>query len=167
MLYERIFKEFQKVRLNYVVIGGIAVNLHGYPRATGDLDIIILLQNEDLTKFIQAIKNLKFVPRVPVDLNDLTNEKIREGWIQEKNMKVFSVYNPGNPLEHIDLKIEGAEKFAQILKNRVTMKESDLEIPVASLDDLIALKQDAGRERDLVDIKILKQIKKLKDDGTI
>lgn len=42
MLYERIFREFYNVGLQYAVIGGVAVNLHGYVRGTGDLDMVIV-----------------------------------------------------------------------------------------------------------------------------
>ena len=59
MLYERIFKKFNLNRLKYLIIGGIAVNLHGFSRATGDLDILISLEDKNIEKFIKAIKSLK------------------------------------------------------------------------------------------------------------
>ena len=48
MIFERIFKSFQEQDIRYAVIGGIAVNLHGYNRLTGDLDIILSLDDETL-----------------------------------------------------------------------------------------------------------------------
>lgn len=164
MLYERIFKEFKKKNLNYVVIGGVAVGLHGYPRATGDLDIIILLQEDEIHKFIQAAKSLNLVPRLPVQLEDLISEETRKEWVEFRNMQVFSVYNPDNPLEHIDVKLTDSENFEKFIENRVIMKENEVEISVAHIDDLIDLKKSSGRERDLLDIKMLNQIKALRDE---
>ncbi|MCP5464301.1 MAG: hypothetical protein H7A33_04665 [Deltaproteobacteria bacterium] len=73
-------------------------------------------------------------------------------------MMVFSVYNPDAPLEHIDVKIDGRENFEKILANSVKMSTDGFEIPVASIDDLIELKTKAGRERDLIDIKVLRKL---------
>lgn len=159
MLYERIFKELNNSGIKYVVIGGIAVNLYGYSRATGDLDMIISLTDAELEKFIQVVKKLNLVSRLPVKLDDLANASKRDEWMHEKNMKVFSVYNPEDPIEHIDLMIHGSEKFDKIISNRVIMKTDLITIPVPSFDDLIELKREAGRDRDLLDIKMLKKIK--------
>lgn len=164
MFYERVFREFHKLRLQYTVIGGVAVNLHGYPRSTGDLDIIIALTDAEILKFITATKNLGMVPRLPVRLEDFANSDLRESWIQEKNMLVFSVYNPEDPLEHIDVKISGHEEFGQILAHSVIMKVQDFEIRVADIDDLIRMKGQAGRDRDQIDILALRKIKELKSE---
>lgn len=147
--------------MQYAVIGGVAVNLHGYLRATADLDVIIALTDEEISKFISVAKAMGMVPRVPVKLEDFAKKELREEWITEKNMKVFSVYNPKDPLEHIDVKIEGHEDFEKILKNSVTMRVRDIEIKVVDIDDLIALKEQAGRDRDLDDIRALNKLKEI------
>ena len=54
MLYERIFRQFQEAELKYAVIGGIAVNLHGYNRLTADLDIILALADTNVEKFVTS-----------------------------------------------------------------------------------------------------------------
>lgn len=162
MLYERIFREFAKVGLDYVVIGGIAVNLHGYARATGDLDIVVMLKDEDLKKFVSAVRNLGFVPRLPVQLEDLFDAQKRQEWLTQKNMKVFSVYNPKDPIEHIDLMCDEPVSFVEIFKNRVIMRNDDLAIPIASIADIIRLKEAAGRGRDLSDIEALKKIQEIR-----
>ncbi|MBI4211871.1 MAG: hypothetical protein HY540_04455, partial [Deltaproteobacteria bacterium] len=105
LYYRHIFKTLNKFQLSYVIVGGIAVNLHGYDRLTGDIDIAISLTDVEIGKFIKAAKELSLVPRVPVRLEDFLDPVKREEWIQEKNMKVFSVYNPKNAIEHIDVMI--------------------------------------------------------------
>jgi molybdenum cofactor biosynthesis enzyme MoaA len=94
MLYERIFRELAQRKIRYMVIGGIAVNIHGYSRATGDLDIIISLKSDNIKKFIELVKNLGFVPRIPVKIEELNDRAKLEMWKKEKHLKVFSVYNP-------------------------------------------------------------------------
>ena len=163
-MFEQIFIELNAHKVNYAVIGGIAVNLHGYRRNTGDLDIVIALTNEDIQKFIQAVKKLAFVPRLPVALEEFADANKRKEWIDKKNMLVFSVYNPQNPLEHIDVKIEGENEIQEILKSRVWMDAGSFKIPVIGLDCLIKVKERAGRGRDLVDLQALKQIKNIKND---
>ena len=48
MLYEKIFRELAQRKIKYMVIGGIAVNIHGYSRATGDLDIMLSFEDDNL-----------------------------------------------------------------------------------------------------------------------
>lgn len=164
MYFEKIFRALNQHKVRYVVIGGVAVNLHGFARATGDLDIAVSLTDEELNKFIGVVKELGLVPRVPVKLEDLANAKKREEWIKEKNMLVFSVYNPKDPMNQIDVMIQSPVDFETLFRSRVTMKEGDFEIPVASIDDLITLKQHAGRQRDKIDIEALKEIQGLNNE---
>lgn len=161
MLFERILRNFQQAGLKYAVIGGIAVNLHGYNRLTGDLDIIISFTEENIAKFISSAKELKLIPRLPVSLDDLANTDLCLSWVNDKNAKVFSVYNPQNPLEHVDLKLDFSEECQDYLANAIIMKAGDINIPVVTLEDLIALKKAAGRDRDMIDVKALERIKRL------
>lgn len=161
MFYERVFQIFAETQLEYVVIGGIAVNLHGFSRATGDLDIVILLNEVELHKFIKGVQQMGFVPRLPVRLEDLADSNKREEWIQQKNMKVFSVYNPNNVMEVIDVMIYAPVDLEEVIQRRVWMDFKDIQLPVASIFDLIALKKAAGRERDKIDIAALQKIQEI------
>lgn len=162
MLYERIFREFEIQKLRYAVIGGIAVNLHGYNRVTGDLDIIISLDDANVHRFIKIVEGLGLVPRVPVKLTDFCVAEKRQDWIHSKGMKVFSVYNPKDPLEHIDVKIDSEQKLAEQLESSEVVVAGDVTVRVVNINTLIELKREAGRERDLVDIRALEEIKKLR-----
>lgn len=164
MLYERIFRAFEAADLHYVIVGGMAVNLHGYDRMTGDLDIVIALTDEGISRFITAVKALGMIPRVPVNIDDFAQPQKRHEWIHEKNMKVFSVSNPKNPMEHVDVMISNIIDFETLYRNSVLMSADDLHLRIASIPDLIKLKQHAGRERDLIDIKALQRIERFKKD---
>ncbi|MBI2340110.1 MAG: hypothetical protein HYU99_07095 [Deltaproteobacteria bacterium] len=162
MLFERIFKALNQQRVKYVVIGGVAVNLHGFSRFTGDLDIALSLTDVEIAKFVKVTKKLGLVPRLPVKIEDFADPAKRTDWIEHKNMKVFSVYNPRNPMEHIDVMIHHVIDFDKMHKNRVTMKEGTLRIPVVGIPDLIRLKETAGRDRDAIDINVLRKIQRAK-----
>ena len=164
MFYEKIFRELENRGIRYLVIGGIAVNLHGFSRATGDLDIMLSFDRENIVKCINAFKALEFRPRIPVKIEELGDPVKLEMWKREKNMKVFSVYNPLNVMEQLDIMIENYIDFELAFKNREMVIAKNIEIPIISIDDLITLKEKAGRERDKIDIKALKKIKELKNE---
>ena len=164
MLYKEILKKLQDEKFEYLVVGGLAVNLHGYSRITSDLDILILLSEENVAKFVKVIKSLYYKPKVPVELEDFISKENRKKWIEEKNMKVFSVYNPENEYEHIDILIEYSLNFEQVYKNKVIYIIEEVQVPVISIPDLIKLKEEAGRIIDRNDILALNKILRLKGE---
>lgn len=159
MLFERIFQSLNAGKVKYLIIGGIAVNLYGYVRATGDMDIVVSFDPKNMENFIAVVKKLGLVPRIPVSVEDFADPKKREYWMKEKNLLVFSVYNPKNTLELLDIAIDDGLDFHSLYRRRVSMKLNDMKIPVISIDDLIAMKKEAGRDRDQIDVEKLKLIK--------
>ena len=158
MIFESIFRELNSKKVQYLVIGGIAVNLHGFPRATGDLDLLILLEESNIRRFLEVVKKLKLNPRVPVKLDDFADAQMRKKWVREKGMVVFSVFDPKQPMAQIDVMIEPVVDFKKAYKSREVVKAGRLPIPVVSIPDLIRLKKKANRERDRIDIEALRQI---------
>lgn len=159
MFYERILKELNRQRIKYLVVGGFAVNLHGYDRVTGDLDIILLMTDTNVKKFVDVAKQFKLKPRIPVALKDFAVPEFRNNWITEKNMKAFALFNPKNEAEHVDVIIDHPVDFKAAYKTKTSIKAGDLTISLISITDLIKMKKAAGRERDKVDIKALKMIR--------
>ncbi len=64
--FPRDFKEFLQLlnskKIEYLVIGGYAVGYHGYPRATGDMDIWIATNEQNAMKMVEALKEFGFDP---------------------------------------------------------------------------------------------------------
>jgi hypothetical protein len=164
MFYERIFRKLDNKKIRYLVIGGIAVNIHGYSRATGDLDIMISFERDNIGSFIALMKGLGFRPTIPAKIEELGDTEKIDKWKKEKHMKVFSIYNPANELEHIDIMIENYIDFDNAYGKRELVKAMSIEIPVISIDDLIEMKKIAGRKRDELDIMALQKIKELKNE---
>ena len=86
MFYERTFRELALRKIKYLVIGGIAVNIHGYSRATGDLDIMISFEIENLKEFIGLVNALGFIPKIPVKIKELADPEKVESWKKEKRI---------------------------------------------------------------------------------
>ena len=152
-------KELGRQKIKYLVVGGLAVNLYGYDRITGDLDIILLMTDANVKRFIKVAEQFKLRPRVPVSLKDFAVPELRENWVKEKNMKAFTLYNPQNDAEHVDIIIDHPINFQKAYKKRKQIKSGGMNIALISLMDLIKMKKAAGRERDKVDIKALTFIK--------
>jgi hypothetical protein len=164
MIYQSIIEKMNEENIEYLVAGGIAVNLYGYIRATMDLDILMVLDDINIGKFIKIVKDLGYKPRVPVSLDDFSNAAARQKWMREKGMKVFSVYNPVNAMEHVDVLLEESIDIRKAFERREVVRSGDLAINLVHIDDLIRLKEIAGRERDKIDVKALAKIKELRNE---
>ncbi|HBE74090.1 MAG TPA: hypothetical protein DDW31_08430 [candidate division Zixibacteria bacterium] len=164
MIYQSIIEKMNEENIEYLVAGGIAVNLYGYIRATMDLDILMVLDDINIGKFIKIVKDLGYKPRVPVSLDDFSNAAARQKWMCEKGMKVFSVYNPVNAMEHVDVLLEESIDIRKAFERREVVRSGDLAINLVHIDDLIRLKEIAGRERDKIDVKALAKIKELRNE---
>lgn len=154
--FENIFRALNKAGVKYIAIGGVAVNLYGYHRFTGDIDILLLLEEKNLQKMDRVMKKMKYTERLPVSLMDLGDAKKVKNWIRTKNFKAYT-FNPphGNPLQ-IDIVIEESLKFKKVKKVIKTM--GNLKIPVVSLNVLMAMKKKAKREKDILDLHVLEYL---------
>ncbi|MDP2922890.1 MAG: nucleotidyltransferase family protein [Candidatus Omnitrophota bacterium] len=161
ILYEEILREFQKQKVKYVIVGGIAVNLLGSLRSTADIDILVEMSNENLRKIVSILKKKGYCVKQPVDPMMIADEDTRHDWIHHKNMKAFNFYKEGE-LKEVDIIIESPISFEEARKSVVRIKIDDTILPVISIDNLIKMKKNTGRSMDKLDIEELQKIKKLK-----
>lgn len=161
MLYEEIFREFQKKRVKYVLVGGLAYNLLGAYRGTADMDIILKISDENLRKVVSILKKRGYRVRQPVDPMQIADKKTREDWINNKHMKAFNFYKD-DELKEIDIIIETPVSYEKAEKTAKHVELNGISIPVISIDNLIKMKKKAGRDIDKLDIKNLEFIKKHK-----
>lgn len=147
--FPKDFKEFLRLlnskKIEYLVVGGYAVGFHGYPRATGDLDIWIAINTKNASKMVNTLKAFGF------DLPEL-----REELFLEKE-KVIRMGYPPMRLEVIT-SIDGV-LFEPCYKNRVIADLGDLKVNFISKGDLLINKKASGRPQDLVDFNKLQQLK--------
>jgi len=157
--YEEILVEFQKQKVKYVIVGGMAVNYHGFVRSTSDMDILVDMTDENLRKIVRILRRKGYHVKQPVDPMGIADEETRHDWIHNKNMKAFNFYRE-NELKEVDIIIESPVSYKEAKKSVLQLKMGTFKIPVISIDHLIKMKTHAGRDMDQNDIKQLKRIKK-------
>jgi len=160
MYYAEVFDALNKNNVRYLVVGGIAVVLHGFVRMTADLDLIIGLDEENVRKFLDVMKNIDYKPKLPVNAEEFSDPNVREGWIKEKNMKVFSFIHAKDDYKIIDVFPNEPIPFADAYKRKQAINAGGINVNVISFDDLIILKKQSARGQDLDDIKMLEELKK-------
>jgi len=160
-MFERIFKGLSDEGVKYLVVGGVAVNLHGYLRGTGDLDILIFLDEKNLEKMTNAMRKLGYVERLPIKIQELQNEQYARKMMEERNLLAFSYMPEGNSPLIVDVIIDGSLRFNELFGRSVVKKLDGISVPIISVDDLIVFKKKAGRPKDIEDVKWLAESKKL------
>jgi hypothetical protein len=158
MKIEDILKLLEKEGIDYAVIGGVAVVLYGYVRFTKDIDLLIDFSEDNVRRFMKVLAALNFQPGVPIDPLDMANEKKRQEWMREKNVKVITFYNPESQLLQIDVLI--TKNLADLKKIR--KKIDGFEISIVDYDELLKMKKETARPTDLIDIEKLEELRKIK-----
>lgn len=90
MLYRDIMKAFYRTCIRYLIAGGLAVNLHGVPRVTQDVDIVIAPDRGNITALNRVLKELGYIPRLPVDPEDRADPEKVKNWVDQENLNAFS-----------------------------------------------------------------------------
>jgi hypothetical protein len=169
-VYEPLFKALNDAGIRYIVVGGLAVVLHGHARLTVDVDLVTDLDEEQARRTMDALVKLGLQPRVPVNPTDFANRSVREAWIRDRGMQVFSMFDPSNPMRVVDLFVDHPVPFEKLWSRSVEFELQETTVRVASIPDLIHLKRLAGRPRDEADIEQLEAIlqakKNTEDDGS-
>jgi len=163
IIYEEILRQFQRQKVKYVIVGGIAVNLLGYLRSTADMDILVEMSNENLGKIVNILRKQGYRVKQPVDPIGIADEKIRYNWIHNKHMKAFNFYKEVE-LKEVDIIIDTPVSFKEAKKSARRLKIDNIILPVISISNLIKMKKGTARSVDKLDIEELKKIRKLKRD---
>jgi hypothetical protein len=140
--FKDILSCLKNEEVEFIVVGAYALATHGFPRATGDIDIWVRNSPANARKTFQALMNFG-APLSDLSENDLNSPDV--------------VLQIGVEPSRIDLMtgIDGVE-FDQAWENKVRVLIDDLEIYVLSRADLLTNKLAAGREQDQGDIAWLK-----------
>ena len=162
---EKIFKSLNETDVRYLLAGGLAVVAHGYVRFTADIDIILGMDEKNLKNAMQVLGTLGYKPRAPVELHDFIDVEKRSEWIKQKGLTVFSLWNPDEPATEIDIFTESPLNFEKAYSLGIDFNISkNIKVKALNLEDLIFLKNKAGRPKDLEDINKLNVLHEEKPD---
>lgn len=135
-----IFRVLAGHRVEYVVIGGLAVQAHGHPRTTQDLDLIPEPTPENCARLLAALSELG---ARPVGAHAPTSVSIPEAGVLELDTDAGGV--------DVHVAPAGAAPYAA-LRERALVIQLEVPVPVAGRDDLIAMKRASARPIDRSDI---------------
>jgi hypothetical protein len=157
MTYLDLFKSLQAHNIDYLLIGGLAMNLHGVPRMTMDVDLVIAMDANNITKLASCASELGLHPNVPVKLQDLADAAKRDALLTEKHLIALSLISntPASPT--VDIIIHHPLDFKQAFSKKVLRDIAGTPVMLACIEDMITLKKAAGREQDLSDITHLER----------
>lgn len=156
-----IFQALNEAGIKYLLAGGLAVVAHGYVRFTADIDIILGMGKKNLINAMQVFETLGYKPRAPVKLNDFVSAEKRTEWIDKKGLTVFSLWNPDEPATEIDIFVKLPVNFEAAYAMGEDFNLFDnVTVKTLGLEDLLVLKKQAGRPKDLDDIEKLILINK-------
>jgi predicted nucleotidyltransferase len=143
MTTEGLLKLLNENRVDFVVIGATAFPVYGYTRATLDIDVFVRSDIENIKRLRKALMEFGY------DLTDITHEDLLNYKLLIRQYIVETDIHPF---------VTGVN-FEEVWKNKIKAKYGETEVYFPSLDDIIKMKEAAGRPKDLEDLKFLKRIK--------
>lgn len=164
MYYYQFFKELSDREIDYLLVGGLAVNFHGIPRMTYDIDIMIMLEKDNIKLLIDLLKHAGYRPRVNEDPMGLADEEKREEWIRDKGMRAFTFWSDTSVIKEIDVVFVSEIPYEDLKKRAIYVQIKDIIVPTISLEDLINIKAQSPREQDIADVEHLKRLLKYKNE---
>lgn len=166
MFYLDFFRALERQNVRYLVVGGVAVNLHGAERMTSDVDLMLALDAQNLRRFFAAIEGFGFKPIIPATLEQLCDAETLDRWAREKHMLVFALRPAEDTAPTVDILVRPVVSFEDAYPRRVQIVADGVTLSVAASEDLITLKSGTGREIDKADIRALRKLAELRSRRT-
>lgn len=148
----KFWKALQDNKVEYILIGGYAINLHGYQRFTEDLDIWLKDTLNNRQKLRQA-----FIECEVGDYPMIENMQFVAGWTD------FHLNNNLRLDILIDMKGLEGYSFDECLQLASVADIESVKIPFLHINQLIENKKQVNRPKDQIDVLALEEIKKLRD----
>ena len=143
---EDLLRSLNAYNVEFVIIGATAFPIHGYARATLDIDIFIRPEPRNAERVLDALRDFGY-DTTEITLEDLLTKKVL--------IRQYLVETDIHPF------VTGIT-FDEVWKNRISGTFGMEKVYYASLEDLIIMKEAAGRPKDLEDLKVLKILKEKK-----
>jgi len=136
--------------VEYTVIGGVAVQVHGHRRTTKDLDVIPAPERANLERLTDALAELEARPRDIPSRGPPTVEQLATAVVPPLTTRHGEL--------HILRDVPDAPSYPDLRARALVVELGGISIAIVGLDDLIAMKRASGRPADIRDIAVLTQI---------
>ena len=157
---EAIVRALNTAEVEYLIVGGLAVNAHGYERLTQDVDLVIRLAPQNVVRGLRALSEIGYRMPIPVTPEQFADAANRETWQKEKNMTVLRLWSDLYRRTPVGVFVyepfHFAEEYATAKWEEIT---KGVEAPVVRCETLIAMKRFAARPQDLADIAELERFR--------
>jgi len=139
--YKEMLQLLLEEQVDFMIVGAYALGTHGYPRATGDIDIWVNPNNTNSKKLYKALARFG-APLGQIQTDEFSTEGV--------------IFQIGVIPRRIDIitKIDGVT-YEEADEDKIIVEIEGLKVPVISLEKFIKNKMATGREKDELDIKIL------------
>jgi predicted nucleotidyltransferase len=141
---ESLLESLSAHKVRYVVIGATAFPVHGYARATLDIDIFIDPTSNNARHTLAALADVGYDVSDVTEIDLLTKKLLIRQYALETDIHPF---------------VAGVT-FATVWRNRVRSRLGKTAVNFASLNDLIRMKRAAGRPKDQEDLRVLLKLKR-------
>jgi predicted nucleotidyltransferase len=145
---ERILRALAEHEVDYVLIGGLAVQTHGHVRTTNDADLIPAPDPSNLERLAAALRALDARVLNPGEGDTEIDAKM----LSRATIWQFTSRDGGIDVMH---EVPGGRSYAELQEGVLRVRLGDIEVPVVGLDDLIQMKLARGRPVDLADVASL------------
>ncbi|MDD5138897.1 MAG: hypothetical protein PHY43_01395 [Verrucomicrobiales bacterium] len=156
---EVIVKALNAAKVEYLIVGGLAVGAHGYDRLTVGVDLVIGLQPENITRALRTLQSAGWRMSIPVTVEEFANPKLRESWRREKDMIVLKLWSDAHSRTPVDVFVYEPFNFKrELARAKWERVAGKTRAPIVAYKTLLAMKRKAGRDKDLLDIAALKKL---------
>jgi hypothetical protein len=145
---ERILRILAEHEVDYVLIGGLAVQTHGHVRTTNDADLIPAPDPDNLRRLAAALRSLDARVLNPGEEGVEIDAKM----LPKATIWQFATRDGGIDVMH---EVPGGRSYGELSEGALHVQLGDADVPVVSLDDLIQMKLARGRPIDLADVASL------------
>ncbi|HYI98381.1 MAG TPA: DUF6036 family nucleotidyltransferase [Thermoleophilaceae bacterium] len=145
---ERILRTLGEHGVDYVLIGGLAVQTHGHVRTTQDADVIPAPDPTNLGRLAEALHALEARVLNPGHEDAAIDARM----LPRATIWQFATRDGGIDVIH---EAPGGAPFPELRQRALHVRLGDIDVPVVSLDDLIRMKLARGRSVDLADVAAL------------
>lgn len=159
---EAIISALNHAGVRYAVVGGLAVNAHGFERMTHDIDLVLELKQENCSRALNALLDLGYQPAIPEPAESFLSSEKRDFWHREKNMIVFKLWSDRHRRTPIDIFIFEPFPFEEEYERCLNVDVAEgVSARIVSLETLLTMKRDANRPQDIQDLCELERSQKL------
>jgi hypothetical protein len=144
----------EKHAVEYVIVGGYAVGVHGFPRFTGALDIFVAISRENADRLLRVLGEFGFA-----SLNLTPNDFLEPDMVVEIGREPMKI--------QVLTGIDGVS-FDRCRRDRMMVDVSGLHVPFIGIESLLENKAASPRSKDRIDLEELIRIRELqrkKDQG--